>query len=242
MIRVAMWSGPRNLSTAMMRAFENRPDCVVDDEPLYAHYLAKTGRAHPGFDEILASQSQDWREVTHRLTETAPSGASLWYQKHMTHHLLPSMGREWLGKLRNCLLIRDPRRVVASYARTRETITLADLGFVQQEEIYQHLLEATGTPPLIVSSRDVLSNPEATLRALCETLGIRFCQEMLAWPAGPRKSDGVWAKHWYASVERSTGFEPYVARDVEVPAGCEHILDVAMPIYERLHEQRLQVG
>lgn len=241
MIRLAMWSGPRNLSTAMMRSFENRPDSAVVDEPLYAHYLASTRRPHPGFEEILASQSQDWREVTSWLSEAEPEGATLWYQKHMTHHLLPSMGRAWMESLTHCLLIRDPRLVLASYARTRDDVVLEDLGFVQQQEIYDYLVEANGTPPLVLSSRDVLLDPEGTLRLLCDALAIDFYPEMLNWPAGPRETDGVWAKHWYASVEKSSGFGKFVPKDVEVPRGCEGILEVATPIYDRLFEERLRV-
>ena len=240
MMRVAMWSGPRNLSTAMMRSFENRPDSVVVDEPLYAHYLATTRRPHPGFDEILASQSQDWREVTRWLTESEPEGATLWYQKHMAHHLLPSMGREWMKSLTHCLLIRDPRLVLASYARTRDQVMLDDLGFVQQQEIYDYLSEANERPPLVLSSRDVLMDPEGMLRALCVALELPFSDQMLRWPTGARETDGVWAKHWYASVEKSSGFGAYVAREPEVPAGYEGILDVAMPIFERLYERRLR--
>jgi hypothetical protein len=237
-----MWSGPRNLSTALMRSFENRSDCVVVDEPLYAHYLATTRRPHPGFDEILASQSQDWREVTRWLTEDEPAGARIWYQKHMTHHLLPCMGRDWMDRLTHCLLIRDPRLVLSSYARTRDEVIVEDLGFVQQEEIFDHLLEVSGRPPIVISSRDVLVDPEGTLRALCAALDVPFSDAMLRWPPGPRDSDGVWARHWYASVESSSGFAPYAPREPDYPPRYQPIIDVAMPIYERLHDHRLRAG
>ena len=240
MLRLAMWSGPRNLSTALMRSFENRPDCVVVDEPLYAHYLASTRRPHPGFDDILASQSQDWREVTRWLCEDEQPGADIWYQKHMTHHLLPSMGRGWMDQLTHCLLIRDPRLVLSSYAKTREEVIVEDLGFVQLQEIYEHLRGLGRRPPLIVSSRDVLVDPEGTLRALCAGLEVPFFDAMLRWPPGPRASDGVWAKHWYDSVERSSGFAPYAPREPDYPPRYQHIIDVAMPIYERLYALRIR--
>ena len=202
--RIAMWSGPRTVSTALMRAWENRPDTVVADEPLYAFYLDRTGLDHPGRDEVIASQPTDWRAVLAQLTGAPlPAGAVISYAKHMTHHLLPEVDRAALAPFRHAHLIRDPRELLASYARVRTEPTLADLGLVQQTEIF----ETFGGP--VVDSRDLLTDPEAILRALCQALGVPFDAHMLAWPPGPRDSDGVWASHWYASVQSSTGFTAY---------------------------------
>jgi Sulfotransferase domain len=199
--RIAMWSGPRTLSTALMRAFENRPDTVVIDEPLYAFYLDRTGISHPGRDEILRSMPLRWSDVISQLTsDPLPPGRTVFYQKHMTHHLLPEVDRSALGGLRHAFLIRDPRRLLASYAKVRDTPTLADLGLAQQVEIFRLF----GGP--VIDAADLAAAPREALGALCEALDIPFDPAMLAWPAGPRPTDGVWARYWYAGVWASTGF------------------------------------
>jgi hypothetical protein len=226
--RIAMWSGPRNISTAMMRSFGARADTVVVDEPFYAHYLAVTGLDHPGRDEILASQPNRWEDVAAALTRTLPDGIRVSYQKHMAHHLLPDMGREWLSAVSNAYLIRDPAHVVASYARVRGQPTLADLGYPQQVEIFR----AYGGP--VVDSADVLRDPAATLNLLCVALGIAYHPAMLHWKPGRRSTDGVWAPHWYASVEASTGFAPYNPTPPEVPERLAPLVEAAQPYYDEL--------
>jgi hypothetical protein len=224
--RVAMWSGPRNISTAMMRSFGARADTVVVDEPLYAHYLDVTGIDHPGRAEILASQPRRWQDVAAALTGPVPF--PVFYQKHMTHHLLPTIGREWLGALHHAFLIRDPAHVVASYSRVRGEPTLDDLGYPQQAEIFRRY----GGP--VVDAADVLRDPAGTLSRLCDALGIGFDPAMLSWPPGPRTTDGVWAPHWYAAVESSTGFAPYDPSPVEVPARLRPLVEAAQPYYDEL--------
>ena len=226
-----MWSGPRNISTAMMRSFGARADTVVVDEPLYAHYLAATGLDHPGREEILASQPVRWQEATDALL--APVPAAVFYQKHMTHHLLPQVGREWLGAVRNAFLIRDPASVVASYAKVRGEPTLADLGYAQQVEIFR----AHGGP--VVDAADVLRDPAGTLQRLCGALGIAWDPAMLAWPAGRRDTDGVWAPHWYAAVEASTGFAAYDPRPADVPPRLRWLVEAATPLYTELSAHSL---
>jgi hypothetical protein len=238
-LRLAMWSGPRNISTAMMRAWENRGDCVVIDEPLYAHYLEQTGLDHPGREAVIAAGETDWRKVAARLVGTVPEGKAIWYQKHMTHHLLPHMGREWLGALTHAFLIRDPREVLLSYIRSRPHVTAEDIGVLQQLEIFEHVQGLQGSTPPVIEAGEFLKAPEAQLRALCERLGIAFTPRMLSWPPGPRPSDGVWAPHWYAAVLRSTGFEPHRERDRRVPPEFRAIIDEVMPAYETLFAQRL---
>jgi hypothetical protein len=232
-VRIAMWSGPRNLSTALLRSFGARPDTVVVDEPLYAHYLAVTGLDHPGREEVLASQPTRWEEAAAALTGPLPAGVGVHYQKHMAHHLLPDIGRTWLGGLSNAFLIRDPAYVVGSYARVRGAPTLADLGYAQQVEIFQ----SHGGP--VVDAADLLRDPPGVLRRLCEALGIVFDPAMLSWPPGRRPTDGVWAEHWYAAVEASTGFGPYDPRAVPVPARLQGLVDQARPYYEALAAHRL---
>ncbi len=237
---VAMWSGPRNISTAMMRAWENRGDCEVIDEPFYAHYLAHTGLDHPGREAIIASGESDWRKVAARLTGTLPGGIALSYQKHMTHHLLPHIGREWLARLTHVFLIRDPRRVLVSYVKSRPNVTAADIGILQQREIYDHVCQVSGVAPLVIDAGDFLQAPEAQLRALCTQLAIDFTPRMLHWPAGPRASDGVWAPYWYQQVYRSTGFESVTEGNIEVPHELRGILAQVMPSFEALYERRLR--
>ena len=232
--RIAMWSGPRTVSTALMRAWENRPDTVVVDEPLYAFYLDRTGLNHPGRDEVIASQPTDWRVVLDRLTAgPLPPGVTVGYAKHMTHHLLPEVDRAALAPLRHAHLIRDPRELLASYAKVRTEPTLADLGIVQQAEIF----EAFGGP--VVDSRDLLAEPAGILGALCAALDVPFDDRMLSWPAGPRASDGVWAPYWYASVHSSTGFAAYRPPASPLPARLEPLAERCLPYFERLHRYRL---
>ncbi len=231
-----MWSGPRTVSTALMRSFENRPDTVVVDEPLYAYYLARTGIDHPGRDEIIASMPTDWRTVlTELATAPLPAGASVYYQKHMTHHLLEDIDRDALTGLRHAFLIRDPRRLLTSYARVRSRPVLADLGLAQQVEIFR----AFGGP--VIDSADILRTPRPALEALCDAIGIPFHPAMLSWPGGPRPSDGVWARHWYDSVWRSTGFGPASqATTVDVPPDLAPLAAQCQPFYEELAAHRLR--
>jgi hypothetical protein len=239
-LRVAMWSGPRNISTAMMRAWENRGDCAVSDEPLYAHYLARTGLDHPGGADVIARGDTDWRRVVDTLLGPAPGDAPVWYQKHMAHHLLPGMDHAWIARLRNVLLIRAPREVVASYVKSRATVTADNIGLPQQLALYEELC-ATGTAPPVIDAGDFLRDPEGYLRALCGWLGIDFTPRMLHGPTGPRDSDGVWAPHWYAHVWASTGFEAPVAREVALPDAAAAVAEACQGSYRRLHAERMRV-
>jgi hypothetical protein len=246
-LRVAMWSGPRNISTAMMRAWGNRADTMVVDEPLYAFYLARTGKKHPGAAEVIANGETDWRNVVAGLTTAVPpsrhkgrSHIGIFYQKQMTHHLLPEVGRDWLLGLTNCFLIRDPAEVIVSYLKKNEDPALEDLGFVQQAEIFAWVRERSATIPPVIDARDVLQDPERMLRLLCRAIGIEFDPAMLSWPPGLRETDGVWAKHWYGEVAKSTGFESYRPRRAEVPKRLREIEARCREFYERLHEERLR--
>ena len=239
-VRVAMWSGPRNISTAMMRAWENRGDTAVWDEPFYAYYLDSTGIEHPVDSEVIAAGETDWRRVVERLVGEVPGGCPVFFQKHMTHHLLPEIDRGWMDAVVNCFLIRDPREVLASYARMRSTVTVEDVGVPQQAEIFDYVQARSTDTPVVLDARDVLENPRGVLSALCDRVGVEFTERMLAWPPGPRESDGVWAKHWYHSVHRSGGFQPYVAKTEPLPGHLEPLARECEPHYRRLWEQRLK--
>ena len=239
-VRIAMWSGPRNISTAMMRAWENRNDTVVVDEPFYAFYLQQTDVDHPGAEEVMAQGETDWRKVIAQLTGPVSNGARIFYQKQMTHHLLPEISREWLGEMTNCFLIRNPAEVIASYIKKNPDPTLQDLGFVQQAEIFDFVRRETGSVPPVLDAADVLRNPERMLRLLCDAVAVEFNEAMLSWPLGRRETDGVWAKYWYAEVERSTSFQPYRERKVEVPENLRAVHARCQGIYEDLYQHRLR--
>jgi hypothetical protein len=240
MRRIAMWSGPRNISTALLRSWGNRPDTFVCDEPLYAHYLLKTGIAHPGADEVIRSQENDWRKVVAWLTEYVPDGKTIFYQKHMTHHLLPEIDRGWLDRVTNAFLIREPREVVTSFVRIAGTPRLEDTGYPQQLEIFNLVRRRTGRAPVVIDSRDVLQDPPRLLRLLCASLDVDFTEAMLSWPPGPRDTDGVWAKYWYDAVLQSTSFQPYRSKNEPVPPHLAGLLEQAEEIYRQLHQHRLR--
>ncbi len=237
--RIAMWSGPRNISTAAMRAWENRTDTAVWDEPLYGHYLAETGIHHPMREDVIASTETDWRKVTAQLVGPVPGGKAIHYQKHMTHHLLDHIGRDWMDGVTNCFLIRDPAEVIASYAVKRDEVTLADIGVDSQAEIFDYVCRRTGKIPPVLDSRDVLTNPEAMLKLLCEAVGVPFDEHMLSWPAGRRDSDGVWGAHWYHAVEASTGFAPYKPSQ-PLEGELAEMAEACRPQYLALYEKRLR--
>lgn len=239
LVRIAMWSGPRNISTAMMRSWGNRSDTTVVDEPLYASYLKTTGKKHPLADEVMAEGETDWRKAIFRLTNESTTGKTISYQKQMTHHLLPEMDREWLACLTNCFLIRDPAEVIISYIKKNDDPALEDLGFIQQAEIFEFVRARTGAVPPVIDARDILQNPERMLRLLCTAVGVAFDSAMLSWPPGLRETDGVWAKHWYGEVAHSTGFAPFTERHAEVPERLREIEAPCREYYEVLHPHRL---
>ncbi len=240
-LRIAMWSGPRNISTAMMRAWGNRADCAVWDEPLYGHYLDQTGIPHPGAEEVIAEQGTDWQAIVERCATGSPHKKPIFYQKHMTLHLLEGMDRSWLKLLTNCFLIREPERVIASYSAVRKDVTLDDIGFIQQAELFDYVCDIMEKNPIVIDSREFLLQPEAMLLKICDRLDIPFDSNMLKWLKGKRESDGVWAKYWYESVWESTGFSRAQEKPVNLQIREQKIADQARPYYERLYRQRLQV-
>ena len=238
-IRIAMWSGPRNLSTAMMRSFGARADTAVVDEPFYAAYLARTGLDHPLRDEVLAAGETDPDRVAAALLGPVPGDAGIFYQKHMTHHMLRGFDLRWRASCREAFLIRAPEPVLASYTARRSEVTLGDIGFERQAALFEEACDRLGRAPPVIDADDVLADPERALSALCRALEIPFPPAMLAWAPGPRATDGVWAPAWYASVERSTGF----GRPTPPPPPLEDRLaglaDAARPYYERLARYRI---
>lgn len=237
---IAMWSGPRNISTAMMRAWENRPDTVVCDEPLYAHYLLATGHTdHPGFNETIRQHETDWRKVVDWLSGPIADGNSIFYQKHMAHHLLPGMNLDWIAKLTNCLLIRDPADVLRSLVEFLPSPSVDDTGLPHQVDLFETICSLVGTYPPVLDASDVLLNPRGMLQALCLRLKLPFLESMLQWPAGPRETDGAWAPHWYAKVYATTGFASYRPKTNELPDRMRPVLDQCHELYGLLYRHRI---
>jgi hypothetical protein len=236
MPNIAMWSGPRNISTAMMYSFGNRPDCIAWDEPFYAFSL-RNGNDHPMRDEIIAANDSDWDSLVAKCL--APAARPVFYQKHMTHHMLEGHDRSWITGLTNAFLIRAPERVLASYTKKWSDVTLRAVGFVQQAEIFDMVADHLGHAPPVVDTDDILKDPRGTLARLCAACGISFDEAMLSWPAGPKPFDGIWAPHWYNAVWTSTGFADPPAESPALPSALQHIADEARLYYERLKAHRL---
>lgn len=243
LIRIAMWSGPRNISTAMMRAWENRPDTVVVDEPLYGPYLATTGKKHAAYEEIRLVQGNDWRPIVKVLTEETPEDATesteIYYQKHMSHHLTDDVELDFVDQLRNGFLIRHPNDVLASYLRKHHRATPEDLGFPQQVKLFNRIKQRTGKTPPILESKDILMDPSGMLKKLCDALDVPFDSAMLSWPRGYRESDGIWAEHWYNRVIESTGFSEYKAKENKLNKDEQRIADDCIPYFETLIEHKI---
>ncbi|HET8534877.1 MAG TPA: HAD family hydrolase [Sphingomicrobium sp.] len=238
-IRIAMWSGPRNLSTAMMRSFGSRSDTFVSDEPFYGCFLKDTGVDHPMRDEVIASMDCDWRSVMDELRGDAPDGSPIRYQKHMWHMMTGPVGYEDFAGFRHAFLIREPERMIASYLRKREAARFEDFGLEKQAEFFLAEADRLGHAPPVIDANDVLANPEGVLSRLCGALGISWDPAMLSWEPGRRGTDGVWAEHWYGAVERSTGFGLPETGPVELSAEDQKLADRMRPYYERLAAHRI---
>lgn len=224
----------------MMRAFENRHDARVVDEPFYAYYLKATGAPHPMAAEIIARGPTDWRDVVQAMTDGDLQGRRVHYQKQMTHHLLPEVDRGWLAQVTNCFLIRHPAEVIESYLKKNYRPTAEDLGFPQQVQIYETVRRQSGREPPVLDAADVLRDPRGMLTALCRAVGLSMDERMLSWPAGPRDSDGVWGPHWYGEVYKTMSFAPYRPHPRQVPAELRDVFDRCLIDYERMYERRLR--
>lgn len=232
-MRIAMWSGPRNLSTAMMYAFGNRADFAIWDEPFYAPYLAATGADHPMRDAIIAAHETDPAMVARRCLDTIPAQKPHFYMKHMPHHMIAGFPLDWARDCVNIHLIRHPARVIASYGAKMDHMTLEDIGFPQQTALFDKL------GGIVIDSGDIRADPKGMLQKLCDAIGLAFDPAMLHWPAGPRAEDGIWASHWYNAVHQSTGFAGAEGDLPELDATQEKMRHLAMPHYEKLAARKL---
>lgn len=232
-MKIAMWSGPRNLSTAMMYAFGNRADCAIWDEPFYAPYLAATDADHPMKSAILAAHETDPLAVAARCAGPIPDGNSVFYMKHMPHHMQPDFPLDWANSCTNIHLIRHPARVIASYGAKRDDVTFEDIGFAQQVALFDQI------GGIVIDSSDIRQDPETMLQILCDAIGLDFDPAMLSWLAGPRADDGIWASHWYNAVHQSTGLDG-AEGPLPVLTGRDlQLLEKALPYYDKLASLRL---
>tara|TARA_B100001996_G_C18584755_1_gene563734 strand:+ start:110 stop:841 length:732 start_codon:yes stop_codon:yes gene_type:complete len=238
-VYIAMWSGPRNLSTALMRSFENRTDTTVIDEPFYAHFLKQTNLNHPGRDEIISTQDSNWKSIVKRITGPIPQNKSIWYQKHMAQHNLEGCDINWIKNFHNCILIRDPKYVIPSYNKEHSLSDEKLLGYSQQLDLIQMLEDEEGVTPPIFDATDILKNPEQALKTICLFAGISFSDKMLKWPRGKRKSDGIWAKYWYGNVENSSGFKPFQKKNIIIDKELIPLYDKCLEGYNSMYEKRI---
>ena len=240
-LHVAMWSGPRNLSTAMMRSFGSRADTFVSDEPFYGCFLkdAPQGADHPMRDEVVAAMDCEWTSVMASLRGEPPTGSPVWYQKQMWHHMTGPVGYDDFAGFTHAFLIREPERMIASYLRKREAAQFEDFGLERQAEFFEREADRLGHAPPVVDAHDILRDPQTVLSKLCDALGIPWDMAMLNWPPGRRETDGPWAPHWYGAVEASTGFGPPETDIAELPHDAQAVADRCRPFYDRLAAYRL---
>ena len=237
MTRICLWSSPRNISTAMMYSFAQRPDTIVFDEPLYAHYLRVTGSDHPGKEEVLQSQEQDGNKVVQQII-LGEQKKPVAFFKQMTHHLI-ALNEDFLCKVSNIIFIRDPKQIISSYAEVRPNVTMQDIGIEKQLQLY-HQLKANKVEPIVLDSNEILKAPEKVLENLCDALHIPFYKQMLHWQAGPRPEDGVWAKHWYSNVHKTTGFEKQATSERPLPSYLESLYNESKKYYDELYQYSLK--
>ena len=224
----------------MMRSFSSRSDTFVSDEPFYGAYLKDSRDPQPMADEVIASMDCDWRSVARTMTGPCPANAPIWYQKHMAHHMVGPIAHDDLPGLRHAFLIRDPARVVASYANKRVAVRPEHLGVERQVEYFEREADRLGHAPPVIDSADVLGDPPAMLKRLCEALGIEWDEAMLSWEPGIRETDGIWAPHWYDAVAASTGFSSPDEHPLELDDDSRRVAEACRPSYERLAKHRLR--
>ena len=237
--RIGMWSGPRNISTALMRSFENRLDTTVIDEPFYAYFLNKTGIKHPIYKEVIQNYDTSWKNVSNALIGPVPNDKNIWYQKLMTHHWVENAPLDWLEKIHNCFLIRNPKQVIISYLKIHNDITPELIGLPQQLHIFNTVIKNTNKIPIVISSEDILENPKLMLSRLCDLLDIPFSNQMLKWPKGTRKSDGIWGKYWYENVVQTTSFNKPEYRDKKFPDKFLNLLEECMYYYKKMEQHKI---
>jgi hypothetical protein len=234
---VACWSGPRNISTALMRSWSSRHDTFVTDEPFYAYYLKETKLKHPMYEEIINHYSSNYNQIVSDLISKIPEGKKIWYQKHMAHHILDLTNIEWIANCENCILMRHPKEVISSYTKKNELNSVEDLGYSQQYEIMK-FLKKLNKPYIIIDSSELLKNPEKSLSTWCKKMNIKFYKSMLSWEKGNNIYDGIWWKSWYDNVINTTGFQKFEKKDITIENKYDSIYNESMKYYNYLKENK----
>ena len=232
---VACWSGPRNISTALMRSWSSRSDTFVTDEPFYAYYLSETKLKHPMHTEIINKYSTDYVKIVNYLNSKTPDGKKIWYQKHMAHHILNLNDIEWITNFENCILLRHPKEVISSYSNKNKLNSFEELGYRQQYEIIK-LLKKKNKSFIIIDSSELLQNPAKVLGAWCKKINIKYEQSMLNWKKGNHINDGIWWKSWYDNVIKTTGFQKYKKKDINIESEYDSIYNESMKYYTYIKE------
>ena len=232
---VACWSGPRNISTALMRSWSSRKDTFITDEPFYAYYLKKTKLKHPMNEKIMKNYSSDYFEIVKYLTNQTPENKKIWYQKHMAHHILDLSNIDWIGNFENCILLRNPKEVINSFSKKNILNSVEQLGYPQQYEIIK-FLKKRNKSYVIIDSSELLQNPEQMLSAWCKKININFDKSMLKWEKGNHANDGIWWKVWYDSVIKTTEFQRYKIKDINIENKYDSIYNESMKYYNYLRE------
>ncbi|GAA4643782.1 branched chain amino acid aminotransferase [Pontixanthobacter gangjinensis] len=235
-VRIAMWSGPRNISTAMMRSFGSRSDCAVSDEPFYGAYLKDSGEPQPMADQIIGDMDCDWDSVASAMRGPSPDNAAVWYQKHMPHHMVGNVGISDFPDHKHAFLIREPERVIASYAMKRVAVKFEDLRYDRQLEYFKLVKNSASEIPAVIDSTQFLSDPEGHLKLLCSRIGIPWDKAMLAWQRGIKPSDGIWATHWYDKVAASSGFASEPGRKPKLEGAAAELAEECRPYYDEMRE------
>jgi hypothetical protein len=223
----------------MMRSFGSRADTFVSDEPFYGCFLKNSGADHPMRGEVIGAMNCDWRNVMQSLSGEVPDGSPVWYQKHMWHHMAGPIGYDDFAGFTHAFLIREPKRMIASYLRKREVAEFESFGMDRQAEFFEREADRLGRAPPVIDAHDVLMNPQAVLTKLCAALGIPWDMAMLSWLPGRRATDGPWAPHWYGAVEASTGFGPPETGLDDLPDEAQRVADLCRPYYEQLAKHRI---
>ena len=231
---IFMWSGPRNLSTALMRSFENRKDTYVLDEPFYAYYLKKTGLNHPMKKEIINHYPVSQKKII-KLITSKPENEKIFYQKHMTQHIIKNTNLDWIRNGYNCFLISHPAKVINSYIKKNSLRNIDDIGFKKQFKIFNKV-KKNNLNFIVINADNILINPNKTIKKLCKLLKIKFSKKMLSWPKGKRSSDGIWSKVWYKNVELSNTFSKYRKEKINVPKKYKKIYEESLKYYNQMNE------
>lgn len=232
---VACWSGPRNISTALMRSWSSRKDTYVSDEPFYSYYLKTTKLKHPSYQEIISKYPSDYNEIVSYITNKIPEEKKIWYQKHMAHHLLDLSGIDWIAQFENCILLRHPKEVIFSYSKKNVLNSVEELGYPQQYEII-NFLKKRNKPFIVIDSNELLKNPEKLLSNWCKKINIKFYKSMLKWEKGNQPYDGIWWKSWYDNVIQTSGFQKYEKKDIVVENKYSSIYNESIKYYNYLRE------